>query len=211
MESNEVDFDVFYNEPSPSFGVDITPGLNLIFELASNSGRVLEIGCGDGRDTLHLARYFSFIDCVDKSSIGLRKLRRRASAEGLLEKIRTNHSSIEDIYFEKDAYQVVVAVTLFDHLPRPNSIENMERVIDSLAQGALLFLVVHTHEDPSFLKNEAESELSGAIHTYFKSNELLDLAASYGRVRYYKEMRELDMDHGDPHFHGFATVILEKI
>lgn len=205
-----VDFNAFYEGNDMSFGSDITAGLELVFNLLPRTSKVLELGCGDGRDTFHLAKEFAEVDCVDASTVAISKLESFSRKEGFENVINAVLKQVQDIDPSEKDYDLFVAVTLFDHFPRPQSLEELHRFIESARSGAYFFLMVHTVDDPGNEPGARSSELSAAIQTYFDRNELLEVAREAGHVTYYKELRELDSDHGEPHYHSYATVIFRK-
>ncbi|MGA4843754.1 class I SAM-dependent methyltransferase [Streptomyces sp. G45] len=56
---------------------------------AAGAGRVLELGAGHGRDTLHFARAGHTVHATDFAAQGLAQLRAAARAEGLADRVRT--------------------------------------------------------------------------------------------------------------------------
>lgn len=206
-----VDFNRIYSQDEASFGVELTPGLEKVLSQLHSQSVALELGCGDGRDALHIVKHVDKLDCVDKSSVGLSKLLRRAQRVGVADKIRTFCGDVSELKLNYGAYDLIVSVTLFDHLWRSDAISSISQMLEKLRAGAWVFVQVHTVEDPAYSGGGAKSEYSGAIKTYFRPGELLSLIPSNYYLRFYEERVELDADHGEPHNHGFAVAICKKL
>lgn len=95
-----------YRDPgAETFG----PPSHEIVELSSRlpeGAPALDLGCGDGRNALALARGGLAVDALDVSRAGIRKLRARADDRGL--SIRAWVQDIESYAFRRD-YELVVA------------------------------------------------------------------------------------------------------
>lgn len=67
-----------------AFSAEANPTLREFEHLIPRTGAVLEAGCGEGQNVLHLARQgFTDIDAFDISEAGVAKVRRRCEREGL--------------------------------------------------------------------------------------------------------------------------------
>lgn len=80
-------------------------------------GRVLDIGCGAGNNTLKLLQLVSPLDCdlVDLSSPMLKKARERIGAVNKGE-IRTFHGDVRDLSLPEAGYDVILAAAVLHHL-----------------------------------------------------------------------------------------------
>jgi SAM-dependent methyltransferase len=78
-------------------------------------GRVLELGCGHGRNALYLARQGAAVDAVDLSAEALGWARQRAEAAGAA--VTFQHCSIFAAKFEPESYDLVYDSGCLHHLP----------------------------------------------------------------------------------------------
>ncbi len=72
--------------------------------------RILDIGCGPGRQTLTLARHTAGdVTGVDNHQPYLDELQRRAEQEGLASRITPTRSSMDDLSFEEGCFDLIWA------------------------------------------------------------------------------------------------------
>jgi len=206
------DFDAFYDEPDLSFGEQPSKELQAHLERIATGGKALVLGAGDGRNSLYLARLGFQVTALDTSEVGLQKLAAAAKEQGLADRVTTEVADVRQWKYPHNRYELIAAVTVFDHLERGQLRPVFNQVTDSLRHGGLLYVKVHTADDPGANKDaRKESELAEAIHYYFGRNELLDLVRPAYHVIRYDEMSETDRSHGDPHQHVFAKLLARKL
>src|SRR5436305_7817927 len=79
------------------------------------TGEALDLGCGEGRNSLLLARYGFQVHAIDASSQGLQKLQQYAASQGL-PSIECSVADVRTVQLAPNAYDAIVAVTILDHL-----------------------------------------------------------------------------------------------
>lgn len=204
-------FDSFYSSDAPSFGTAPSGELRDFIRDTGLTGNALDLGCGDGRNTLYLAASGFTVTAVDSSRVGLEKLNRLAADRGLAERIRTVVADARKFEYAPNSYDLVASVTLFDHLPSEDIPPLFKKVTASLKVGGILFVKAHTVDDPGHNGSSApRSELSGMIRHYFDHNELLQMVTGPYYVVRYEEIQEEDTSHGPRHFHAFAKLLARK-
>ncbi len=204
-------FDAFYRGDAPSFGTSATREIQEYVDANGHCGRALDLGAGDGRNSLYLARTGFDVTAVDMSRVGLKKLVNMARKSGIDDRIAAVAGDVRYMNYPTDAYHLVAAVTIFDHLPQ-NDIEPLfERITGSIKPGGVLFVKSHTVDDPGFRDGgQPASELSGMIRHYFDNGELHEIVDGALEILSYDERIEEDTSHGDPHHHGFAIMLARK-
>jgi len=116
------------------------PNRTLVAEIANMvPGRALDVGCGEGRNAVWLAKQGWSVTGVDFSNVGLDKARRladaeQASVEWVLADLRTYRPPT-------DAYDLVVVLYL--HLPAPERQTVHAAAARSLRPGGSLLVVGH--------------------------------------------------------------------
>lgn len=175
------------------------------------SGNALDIGSGDGRDTLFLANAGFYVTAIDISKVALNKILKYSKLFYLKKRIQVINYDVRYWDYPISFFDLVTSATCLDHIPKNNIQPLFEKIVLSLKPEGILFLEVHTVDDPGFGKEPGiVSELSGMILHYFKRNELLKLVEPEFEIIRYEEKMETDFDHGKPHLHGFANVLARK-
>ena len=102
-------------------------------------GRVLELGCGPGRNAVYLARQGYRVDAVDLSATALDWARERARAAGVTVGFRCG--SVFDEDFPGESYDLVYDSGCFHHLPPHRRRDYLELVVRVLRPGGWFGLV----------------------------------------------------------------------
>ncbi len=111
-------------------------------------GSVLDLGCGQGRHALWLARRGRRVVAVDPSEVAIRTVQEAASTERL--PITTVRAGFAELPDPAAPYAGVLVIGLVQMLP-PEELDRLVAVIDRwTATGSLLFLVAWTQDDPRF-------------------------------------------------------------
>ncbi|MDY6830436.1 MAG: class I SAM-dependent methyltransferase, partial [Thermodesulfobacteriota bacterium] len=172
----------------------------------------LDLGAGEGRYSIHLARRGCTVTAVDFSASGLNKLQGIAEQERL--PVTTVLCDLETYTFPENTFDVVVAATILDHLETGARQRTMAGMAAALKPGGLLYVNVFTTEDPGYaaageVNAEGVSDTSFGMAHYFAPGELKSCFAGLALLDYYEGVEE-DTSHGKPHHHGWASLIARK-
>jgi SAM-dependent methyltransferase len=110
-------------------------------------GRVLELGCGNGRDATYLASLGCGVDAVDFSARAIEWARERAKAART--SVRFQCCSIFDAAFTAGGYDLVYDSGCFHHLPPHRRRDYVELVRTALRPGGSYGLVCFRPEGGS--------------------------------------------------------------
>jgi cyclopropane fatty-acyl-phospholipid synthase-like methyltransferase len=204
------DYDRFFDRKGLAFGEQPTAELSH-HVCTAKTGPVLDMGCGDGRNTLFLAAAGCRVTATDRSEVALVKLARTARDRMLGNRVTVAATDVRDWAFGPGRFGMIVAVTIFDHLALSEVDPVIARMVGSLRPGGKAFVQVHTVEDPGFRRrNGVPSETAWAVEHYFEFGELRGRLSEYCRIESYEERVEYDTGHGRPHHHGFAVAVGRK-
>ena len=168
------------------------PNRFLVAEVASMApGSALDVGCGEGRNAVWLAKQGWSVTGVDFSDVGLDKARRLAEAEGV---------SVEWVLADVRTYQPAVGahdlvVVLYLHLPEAERRRVHAQAASALRPGGMLLVVGHDAtnltegyggpQDPSvlFTPDDVAGDLAGLTITLtiLKAERALRPVAAEGR------------------------------
>lgn len=160
-------------------------GVENLVELATNgwieSGRVITLGCGVGRETIYLAKKGFDVIGVDFSSTAIKRARRKAQAEG-----------VEANFLVDDLTNLQHVTGTFDLITDFGALNDMSQPARDLYMQNLLPL---THPDSSYLMFCFDNKLS--------ADEVR------GRFGEYFDIQVLDRKQGN-RFPGSLTVYMMK-
>ncbi len=205
-------FDLVYSKPEMAFGSVPEPELAKFVKSSKVRGRALDLGCGDGRHALFLADAGYHVTAVDFSPVAIKKLESISRVKRLDRVLELHDCDVRDFKYSGNSFDLVVAVTLFDHLTKNDVQPLFEKAAASLKSGGVVFVKVHTVKDPGKINgSDKASELSWAIQHYFEADELKNLLKKDFEIINYCEYDDLDKTHGRPHFHNFAMALARLV
>lgn len=115
-------------------------------------GRVLELGCGHGRNAIYLAGQGSDVDAIDFSAQAIEWAQERAQSAGV--PIIFQHSSIFEAAFEEGSYDLVYDSGCFHHIAPHRRRHYVDLVSRALRPGGSYGLVCFRPEGGSGLTDQ---------------------------------------------------------
>lgn len=122
-------------------------------------GRVLELGCGHGRNALYLASRGCRVDAVDFSAQAIDWAKERARPAAAT--VHFQHCSIFDATFTEGRYDLVYDCGCFHHLPPHRRQDYVDLVGRALRQGGSYGLVCFRPEGGSGYTDQQVYERAG--------------------------------------------------
>ncbi|MCL7380296.1 trans-aconitate 2-methyltransferase [Streptomyces sp. 35G-GA-8] len=121
---------------------------------------IVDLGCGTGAGTLALLKRFpeAEVTAVDTSAAYLQRLRDKAAAAGLADRVRTVQADLDGAWPELGTPELVWASASMHHMADPD--RTLRQVHDTLAPGGL-FAVVELAGFPRFLPEDAPADRPG--------------------------------------------------
>lgn len=171
------------------------------FEPNSN---VLDLGCGQGRDALYMAKKGFNVVAADSSSTAIEQLLEKAKQEQLTN-ITAKCIDVNNFNLESDKYQIINIHNLMQFIGKDNNLKLINNVKNNLSPNGFVIIKAFTTKDPEYLKKIA-------THTFFEPNELKKLFNSF-KIRHYIEHIIKDIGHGnkpEPHYHGIVELVAQK-
>ncbi|MFF0204238.1 class I SAM-dependent methyltransferase [Streptomyces sp. NPDC005017] len=132
-----------------------TASITAWLPLTTGPRRMADLGCGTGAGTFALLDRFpdAHVTAVDASAEHLRRLRAKARARGVDERVRTVHADLDDAAWpDLGSPDLVWASASMHHMAHPD--RALRNVHDALAPGGL-FAVVELAGFPRFLPETA--------------------------------------------------------
>ena len=216
-----MDFDRIYRTTKNYFGESSNPLLEEYRAHIDKSNRILDLGAGQGRNSLFLARLGYGVDAVDPSQAAIETISSAAAGEGL--NVRAYHCYFESFRPETDHYSAILALGLVQLLSR-RSIDLLARKFQQWTRaGSLIFIMTFTTEDPTYERFKRSADWTPAgrnsfLHpvegyrTYLEPGELLRLLNGF-RAIHHREGLGREHRHGDGKVarHVWAEGVFQRI
>jgi len=195
-------FDQLYGRVTDAFGAEADPLLVEHVGLLDQALPVLDVGAGQGRNALFLARRGFAVDAIDPSPVAVEQLAKLARAAGL--EIRARVAGFEAFEPIVERYGAVLLLGLLQILTRDQIALLRARLEDWTGSGALLVVTSFTRLDPGFGK-------SRVVLTHLEPGELPALFPGWS-VLLFDEGWGPEHNHGEgePHRHHLARAVLRR-
>ncbi|MDJ0380368.1 class I SAM-dependent methyltransferase [Streptomyces sp. G-G2] len=130
--------------------------------VAAAPRHIVDLGAGTGAGTLALLARFpdAYVTAVDSSPVHLSRLRAKACARGVDDRVRTVQADLDTAWPDLGSPDLVWASASMHHMADPA--RTLRQVHGALAPGAL-FAVVELAGLPSFLPADAPREAPGLL------------------------------------------------
>lgn len=122
-------------------------------------GRALDLGAGEGRSSIWLAKQGWFVTAIDFSSVPLAKAEAYAAEAGVTDRITLQVADLTKLTPEKSSYDLVCLIFL--HLSREDMPGVVGKAVDALRPGGAFVLLGHDEtnltngfggpQDPNYL------------------------------------------------------------
>jgi len=211
------DYDATYQQ-AEYFGAEPSPLLDQYAEWIPESARVLDIGAGQGRNTLPLARRGCRVTALEPSAVARDIIGKSAAAENLT--VELVPQGFVD-YEPEGVFDVILCFGLMQILRYQECASLVTRLHQWLKTGGTLFLTAWHVEDPSFAKLADQWERlgirsfrspDGDQHRLFlEKGEILKLFFRWQAVHHWEGLGP-EHRHGDgpAERHGDIEVVLTR-
>lgn len=196
-------FNDVYRAKVDYYGGGASPSLVRYLQMYNvpNYGPALDLGCGQGRNSLYLAQQGFSVLGVDSSDEAIKSLTESAEEKEL--NITGKVVNMTDFNIEPNFYNLIVANTSIDHLSIEDSNRIARNMIEGLAQGGYIFVSVFMTSDPG--KSETAEHVKHYYHTGELRKQFNDLL-----LLSYQEELWMDTEHGESHYHSMARLFAQK-
>jgi 2-polyprenyl-3-methyl-5-hydroxy-6-metoxy-1,4-benzoquinol methylase len=213
-----VEYDQAYRGEPSYFGSDANPFLIDHCDQIRSAGRVLDVGIGQGRNGLELARRGFDVTGIDSSAAAIRATAERGKAEGLQLDLR--QASFVDFDTDDRPFDGVLLFGLLQELERRAHGPLLHSLWNWTAPGGTLFLTAWHLDDPRYpelrrsatpIGSHSFRTATGQVRTYLERDEILTLLAPWTVVHHWEGLGPWHR-HGDsqPERHGVIEVVARR-
>jgi cyclopropane fatty-acyl-phospholipid synthase-like methyltransferase len=188
----------------------------------ANGKRVLDAGCGNGRNAIYLAKRGCEITAVDFSSEAVKETQRRATEAGIEKKINVIERFIDDpLPFPEHSFDAVLDCYTFCHFLDSNLglrfWREAERLINSNGQ---LFSIVFSPEDAyyaQFAPQEHDDQLiitdpsNGVSKRLYSEEQIKHYFERIFRYQFFSKFEFFDIVHGQQFKRVVLVSVLKKL
>jgi tellurite methyltransferase len=214
----KVGYDEAYRKTEDYFGPGPTSLLKKHYQLISKAKPILDIGAGQGRNTLFLARKGFMVDAIDPSQVAIDTIDEIVAKEKI--PVRTYCCDCEDFAPEADSYSAILVFGLIQILTR----ESIDLLLEGIGawtdKGSLVFTTAFTTADPLYPEHCQDCQSigensfldeNGDIFTYLGPDEIKRLFGDY-EVIHHREGLSPKHRHGDgpTEQHGVVEAIFRR-
>ena len=204
-----MNFDEVYSNPHTYFGQEHSGGMEeCLKKYKIEACTAIDIGAGEGRNSLYLAAQGFDVYAVEPSRVGADKILQRAKEKDV--KITVLNTDILSAIKNLDNIGFAVALTSLEHMEDAYLLEAVKEIKRVLKPGGYIYIIVFTEDDPGSKRDlQNASECALFIKHYFKKGELRELFSEF-EIFEYLEYIKIDKTHGPVHFHGKAKLFARK-
>lgn len=177
---------VYGNKPSPLV-VRAVDYLTLIKITA------LDLGAGQGRDSLFLSNFFDNVISVDSSKSAIDNILKEKDEQNI-KNIQTKLLDVCNYVINKDAYELIISMNVLHYLEKGKAIKIISDIKSGLKKGGAV--VISIHHTPKG----------------FKEGELADMFRDFNIITNYNGIFE-DKGHPgqpEPHTHSVSRILAIK-
>jgi tellurite methyltransferase len=200
-----MDYDDYYQINKNAFGTQPENILVNHTPLIPRKFPVLDVGAGQGRNTVYLSKLGFLVDAIDPSSVSVRMMEELKARENL--NFKTFHADFKDFSIERK-YSTVLVFGLLQILDWDEITLLKNKISKWLREGGLLFITSFTVEDDSHHRiMETSKEIgknsylkpSGEKRTFFEKGEVRNLFQEFTALHYWEGL-------GSEHRHGNSPI-----
>ncbi len=196
-------FDEFYKANKNAFGSEPERILIDHAHHLEPSLPVLDLGAGQGRNSIYLARRGFDVVAVDPSKAALDGVYRYSCEQNL--SIQIQHCDFKGFSPQEKYFSGILLIGLIQILSWDEISDLMECITRWTRQGSLVFTTAFSTDDPAFGtktkqwieagRNSFIIDKTGTVRTYLEKNEILDLFLDWEVFYHWEGM-------GEKHKHG---------
>lgn len=151
---NQASIEEGYKKPKGEtfWEMDAEECMKDIIRLVPQGGKILDVGCGEGRNAIFLTKQGYSVDGIDISNDALERLRALCKKENL--DCTTINGDIRTVKFDK-SYDAVICLGVLHLLQNRQDIENLTKKLKSIInKHGIMAILAFTKNDPAYKESE---------------------------------------------------------
>ncbi|MDG5788798.1 class I SAM-dependent methyltransferase [Evansella sp. AB-P1] len=191
--------------------------LSNYIDLVPKSGKILDIGIGEGRNALFFAKHGYEVEGIDISETAISRCLELSKEYNL--NIHAKVDDIREYNIKNEVYSLIILSNVLNFFSDNDISEIITKLKNGLKENGLVYINVFDNEEPSIAKAKERckqvadftyyDEKNKMYHHYFTQDELENLVGDYKTISLVKS-RFLDITHGQPHYHSTLEILSKK-
>ncbi len=182
--------------------------LQRIYSQLNISANFLDLGCGQGRDSLFMLKNGFKVDAIDNSREGINKIKEFVQSNNLpVANINLFCSDIRNFNILKNKYDIINAFNSLQFLPKKEALKIIINIKSDIKNNGYIIISGFTTDDPLYKK------MNNGKRCFFELQELKNIFFDFHIIEYKEKIIE-DKGHPgspEPHQHGVVKIIAQKI
>jgi len=181
-------------------------------------GVVLDLGIGEGRNALFFAKMAYEVEGVDISQTAIERCLQRAETQNL--KVKAEVKDLKEMGIAHGKYSLIIAAWVLNFLRKAEAEKIVDKIKNGLKKDGLVYVGIFSPSDPGCQRaketlreveeNTFYSEKRNSFIHYFTRDEIVSLFNGF-KITYFVEGTGLDIEHGEPHYHGLIEYMGQKV
>ncbi len=181
--------------------------LQKICNLFNIGANFLDLGCGQGRDSLFMLQKGFKVDAVDNSQKAIEQIKKSIQADSLpIANINLFCSDISSFDITKNKYDIINAYNSLQFLPKKEALKMIESIKSNIKDNGYVIISGFTTSDPFYKK------INNDKRCFLGPQELRKIFSDFNVIEYKEEIIK-DKGHPgspEPHTHGIVKMIAQK-
>ncbi|MEL3958181.1 class I SAM-dependent methyltransferase [Caldifermentibacillus hisashii] len=191
--------------------------LSTYIDLVPKSGKVFDVGIGEGRNALYFAKQGYKVEGIDISETAINRCLLLSKEHNV--NINAKVDDIRTYDIKKEEYSLIILSNVLNFFSIKEVNDIITKLKNGLKENGLFYINVFDNEEPSltiakerckkiadFTFYDEENKMY--LH-YFTQEELENLVADYETISFVKS-KFLDVTHGQPHYHSTLEILSKK-
>ncbi|WP_079912736.1 bifunctional 2-polyprenyl-6-hydroxyphenol methylase/3-demethylubiquinol 3-O-methyltransferase UbiG [Paenibacillus sp. 32352] len=180
-------------------------------------GKVMDLGMGVGLSALYFAKFGFEVEGYDLSDAAISAASKRAEQENI--KLVIEQKDIREVHIAEEQYSLIILANVLQFFNDNDIIGILKRAKQGLTKGGLLYLSTFSTEEPTYkIAIQKAEKISDRTFFYSKNDryihfftrdEIEEIFIDYKKILLLEGI-QLDIGHGEPHYHGSIEAIFQK-
>lgn len=197
------------------WGLNTDPKLMQYFDLV-NLGNVLDLGIGEGRNSLPYTLSGFYIDGVDSSETAINRCKDNFNSKNLSANLTI--SDIRNFTIEENKYTLIIAAHILNFFQKTEINELINRIKLATREGGIIYISAFSTLEPTykFMKETKQQIEENTFYDgqsrythFFTQDELLHWFSDF-EIICCCEGLEYDNEQSNPHYHGIVEFMVRK-